>query len=189
MRRVLRHISFYISVLSFFLPVLSHAGPAADKIAERIEEPYRGYSKTCGYPIIFRRILSISLARIDKRLGPIIVLDPFLKHRSQGAHQRFLIAHECAHHLLGHTAPKGLRERATQPKGVENQELSADCWAAETLVQAELFADVRFVTDVCFRRGLHPPGSGYPSGVQRSTMIYHCFNSAIRDAEEQSTGQ
>jgi len=155
------------------------AGPAEDKIAQRIPEPYSGYAKTCGYPILYTRIRTVSLARIDPRLGKIIVLDPVLTHPSQAGHQRFLIAHECAHHLLGHTAPAGLNRRAARG-GVEDQELSADCWAAEALAGAKFPDDIRFVADMFYRQGLYSPGSGYPAGVQRSTVIYHCLKSALR---------
>jgi len=67
-----------------------------------------------------------------------------------------------------------------RPNGVEDQELSADCWAAEALTAADMDGDARFIVDMFYRKGLHSPGSGYPSGVQRSTMIYHCLRSAQR---------
>jgi hypothetical protein len=156
------------------------AGPAADKIAERVAEPYPGYNRHCGFPILFQPNNTISLARIDRRLGPIIVLDPVLTYPGQEAHRRFLIAHECAHHRFRHTSLHGLRERALRPNGVEDQELSADCWAAETLTAADMDHDARFIVDMFYRKGLHSPGSGYPSGVQRSTMIYHCLRAAQR---------
>lgn len=155
------------------------AGPAIDKIAQREPEPFAGYSKACGYPILFENITTVSLARIDPRLGKIIVLDPLLTYPAQEAHRRFLIAHECAHHVLGHTSINGLRNR-TKLKGVEDQELSADCWAAEALATTEHSADAGFMVDSFYRKGLYSPGSGYPSGVQRSTMIYHCLKSAQR---------
>ena len=155
------------------------AGPGVDKIAQRVAEPYAGYSKACGYPILFAKINSVSLARIDPRLGKIIVLDPLLNYPAQDAHRRFLIAHECAHHTLGHTTRSGLKKRS-EIKGVEDQELSADCWAAEALAVPDTSRDVRFMADAFYRKGLYSPGSGYPSGVQRSTMIYHCLKSAQR---------
>lgn len=160
------------------------AGPAADKIAQRVPEPFPGYSKTCGFPILYAQIRTVSLARIDARLGKLIVLDPLLTYPAQAAHRRFLIAHECAHHLFGHTAPDGLRQRARR-KGVEDQELSADCWAAEALASEIYSGDARFVADLFYRQGLYSPGSGYPSGVQRSTVIYHCLKSALREPSDQ----
>ncbi len=159
------------------------AGPAEDKIAKRVPEPFPGYARLCGFPILYTRIRTVSLARIDARLGKLIVLDPILTRPVQAGHQRFLIAHECAHHLLGHTAPDGLQERAVE-KGVTDQELSADCWAAEALAGSEYAEDARFVADMFFRQGLYSPGSGYPSGVQRSTMIFHCLKTALRDQEK-----
>ena len=176
----MRFLSIYICILAGLITGSAFASPAADKIAQRVGEPYPGYNKKCGFPILFRNITSISLARIDRRLGPIIVLDPLLTYPAQGAHRRFLIAHECAHHLLGHTKPRGLRDRAVRPKGVEDQELSADCWAAEALTDADLINEVRFIVDLFYRKGLHSPGGGYPSGIQRSTLLYHCLRTAQR---------
>lgn len=109
----------------------------------------------------------------------MITLDPLLTYPSQHAHRRFMIAHECAHHKLEHTTLAGLIARRGD-KGVEDQELSADCWASEALVKAGLYNDVRFVVDLFYRKGLHSPGAGYPSGVQRSTMMYHCLKTADR---------
>lgn len=162
-------------------PIVSPAwaGPASDKIAQRQDEPFAGYAKTCGYPIIFAKTGTVSLARIDERLGKVIVLDFLLAYPGQEDHWRYMIAHECAHHVLGHTTPEGLRKRALE-KGVEDQELSADCWAAEILVKAEAYETTRFMADSFYRLGLVSPGSGYPSGVQRSSVIYHCLKSAQR---------
>jgi hypothetical protein len=176
-------VRFWIGFSALLLALTTNAanaGPAEDKIAQRISEPYPGYNKQCGFPILFQPVRSISLARIDRRLGPIIVLDPLLAYPGQEAHRRFLIAHECAHHRLKHTSLRGLRERIIRPNGVEDQELSADCWAAEALTAADMDGDARSIVDMFYRKGLHSPGSGYPSGVQRSTMIYHCLRSAQR---------
>lgn len=174
-----------VVMMSTLLSSGAMAGPAEDKIAQRVPEPYPGYAKMCGFPIVYTRIRTVSLARIDARLGKLIVLDPILTTPAQAGHQRFLIAHECAHHVLGHTAPDGLNERVSD-KGVTDQELSADCWAAEALADPEYSEDARFVADMFFRQGLYSPGSGYPSGVQRSTVIFHCLKSALRS--KASTG-
>lgn len=176
----MKHIALCLTAIALLWSVPASAGPASDKIAQRVDEPYLGYNRTCGFPILFETITNISLARIDSRLGPVIVLDPILTYPAQGSHRRFLIAHECAHHLLSHTTQHGLRDRAVLPKGVEDQEMSADCWAAEALVAARYDGDVRFMADLFYRKGLHSPGMGYPSGVQRSTMVYHCMRSAQR---------
>lgn len=173
-----RHLSIILVMLT--LPVSGLvAGPASDKIAQRLPDPFAGYSRSCGYPIFFAPIDTVSLARIHPRFGKIIVLDPLLLYPAQDAHRRFLIAHECAHHTFAHTTSAGLMLRR-RGKGVQDQELSADCRAAETLVDAGLSSDVRFMADSFYRKGLYSPGSGYPSGVQRSTMIYHCLKSAQR---------
>lgn len=181
---MVRKFLFLVGIWASLGAVAAWAGPAADKISQRRPQPYSGYDKACGHPILSSKIDTVSLARIDARLGKVIVLDPLLKYPAQEAHRRFLIAHECAHHVLGHTTFTGLKQRA-EIKGVENQELSADCWAAEALAATEFSGDARFMADAFYRKGLYSPGSGYPSGVQRSTIVYHCLQSALR---RQSSG-
>ena len=158
---------------------MANASPADDKIAQRVPEPFQGYIKACGYPIMFKDNAYVSTAEIQGRLGAVITLDPMLASPVEAAHRRFLIAHECGHHHLGHTTPKGLRARR-RIGGVEDQELSADCFAAEMLISAGLANEARLMVDRFHRQGLYSPGSGYPSGVQRATLIFHCMRASMR---------
>lgn len=159
------------------LPLAAGAAPPADRLAERLPEPYPGYARECGYPILFKATRHVSFARIHPRHGPVIWLDPTLSLPHQRMHRLFLIAHECAHHRLGHTTPRGLKLRAGL-NGVPDQELSADCWAAEALTRAGHERMARLIGDQMYRKGLYSPGARYPSGVQRSTMIVHCIDRA-----------
>lgn len=175
-----------LTLLAFEMP--SAASPSFDKIAQRMSTPFPGYIRHCGYPIVYKYNSHISYAKIDPRLGPIITLDPRLAHPSEAGHRRFLIAHECAHLRLTHTSKRGLRLRR-RAGGVEDQELSADCWAAELLVAAGMANDVRVMVDRLYRKGLYSPGSGYPSGVQRSAVLYHCLKIAAsgNNSDKQKT--
>lgn len=148
-------------------------------------EPFPGYAQLCGYPIERRVTPRLSQALTDAQGQSVIVLDPRLYAQHQAMHRVFLIAHECAHHRMEHTSRQGLAQRMTQRHGVRDQELSADCWAAETMTALGMDAAVRRLADEFWRRGFVNPGQGYPSGIQRSNMLRHC--AAIARARLENT--
>lgn len=155
---------------------LASAGPPLP-IVPRIgadAEPFEGYDQLCGYHILEARIPQVARAMHDSRRMPVIVLDPVLRLPGQEARRMFLIAHECAHHRLKHTEDDAIRARRKSPELVRDQELSADCWAAERLVEAGEEQVVRRIMDDFFRQGSIDPGQGYPSGLQRSRLILRC---------------
>lgn len=158
-----------IAVLSL-LVCLSLCAPAR----AAAEEPFDGYAALCGYPIETRPTARLSYARIDAEGRAVIVLDPRLSSPRQAEHRLFLIAHECAHHRMSHTTQAGLARRMMRRHGTRDQELSADCWAAETMTRLGMDAALRRLADQFWRRGFVDPGQGYPSGIQRSNVMRHC---------------
>ncbi len=142
--------------------------------AEPVAEPFPGYTELCGYPLITASTARVALAKLNRAGQPIIVLDPVLEQPAERHRRVFLIAHECAHHLMGHVQAQALRERTRSRRVVRDHELSADCWAAEVLAKAGLDRSVRVMEDRFFRSGLYSPGGGYPAGVQRATIIREC---------------
>ncbi len=147
--------------------------------AKAANEPFKGYDIECGYPIVVERTNRLSQAHQDQNGNFVIILDPSLSEPRQAFHRRFLIAHECAHHRMKHTTRHGLVKRFTAQHGVRDQEMSADCWAAEMLTQAGMLPQVIDIADQFWRRGFVSPGGGYPSGIQRSNMIRHCARLAV----------
>lgn len=137
-------------------------------------EPFETYDEACGYPILETPLPQLALAMRDTRGDPVIVLDPVLRNRGHEARRVFLIAHECGHHRLDHTKSSEIRNRAGDPGTVRDQELSADCWAAEELMRAGEEEVIRLMAEDFFRQGALSPGKGYPSGVQRSRLIVQC---------------
>jgi len=135
---------------------------------------FPGYDDLCGYPVIIGSTPSVSEARRTRDGRPIIILDRILTRPAEARRRMFLIAHECAHHVMGHVSVVARRERAASHKVVRDQEMSADCWAAETLARAGLDPVIQTIADRFYRAGLYSPGGGYPSGVQRSTIIREC---------------
>lgn len=158
------------------LPLTVQAGPPLP-IVPMIgtdAEPFDGYDEACGFPILETPLPQMARAMQDTRGTPVIVLDPVLRQPGHAARRVFLIAHECAHHRLEHTDEAKIRVRAGDPDVVRDQELSADCWAAETLMAAGEERVLRLMMDDFFRQGAAPPGLGYPSGLQRSRLILRC---------------
>ena len=137
-------------------------------------EPFAGYDETCGMPILETKVYELARAMRDTRGDPVIVLDPTLRLPGHEARRVFLIAHECAHHVLGHTDRAEIRKRAGSRQVVHDQEMSADCWAVETLVAAGEERVVRLMLEDFFRQGGISPGKGYPSGLQRSRLMLQC---------------
>ncbi len=137
-------------------------------------EPFSGYWESCGMPVRFSPTPHVSLAMRDANDQAIVILDPRLASETDWARRAFLAAHECAHHKLGHTSLQGLLARRSSSAVVLDQELSADCWAAELLGRLGHDAIVRTLSDHFYRRGLYSPGDGYPSGINRSTLIRIC---------------
>lgn len=142
--------------------------------AEPFEEPFPGYARLCGYPLLTSSTPSVALAKLNRAGDPVIVLDPVLDQPTESHRRLFLIAHECAHHKMGHVHAPELRKRILSRRVVRDHELSADCWAAEVLAQAGLDRSVKVMEDRFYRAGLYSPGGGYPAGVQRATIIREC---------------
>ena len=152
-------------------------------------EPFPGYALECGYPIISAPTPNVSLAMVDASGKSLIVLDPRLETEVEQARRQFLIAHECAHHLMNHATAKSRVKRSSSHQVIRDQELSADCKAAEMLARKGQERTIRIMADRFYKAGLYSPGGGYPAGIQRSTIILHCAKSgraARRKANERN---
>lgn len=143
------------------------------------DEPFPGFDAQCGMPIVTLPTPNGAAAFLDGRGAPFIQIDPNLMGAAARAERTFLLAHECAHHRLGHTSRQGLLLRARGARDVADQELSADCWAAESLARAGLIEVVRQMADRFHRLGPTSPGQGYPSGIQRSLILRQCGQAGL----------
>lgn len=145
-------------------------------LAAKAEEPslFGSYETLCGYQVVYWPTRHVALSHITPDGREIIVLDPILQRGSEDARRRFLAAHECAHHRMGHSKPASVARRIADAAEVADQELSADCWAAETLARAGEMDAVLHIADMFYRGGNASPGSGYPSGIQRALTIKRC---------------
>lgn len=139
---------------------------------------FDGFAARCDMPVVYRSTWHGSLAEHDDAGRPVIVLDLSLRLPARRFQRNFLLAHECAHHLLGHTSPDAVAMRRTHGAVVAAQEKAADCWAAQFLGQLGRDDEAKAMAEFFYRRGTGLPGGGYPSGADRSTLIQHCWSAA-----------
>lgn len=142
-------------------------------------ETFPSYGALCGYPIVSVITRTRAEAALDADGMPVVALDPSLWAPEEEAHRTFLIAHECAHHRLGHLAPGALAARRSNARVVTDHELSADCWAAEMLARDGLWEVVDAMIIRFYRAGMAAPGRGYPPGVTRAQILYTCGQSGV----------
>ena len=148
------------------------AGAYDPKVQGR-DEPFPGYADRCGFKILLKPTSHVATAETAADGAKVIFIDPLLTKAGNEYHKAFLIAHECAHHVLGHTSEDGLSRRWVSRRAVADQELSADCWAAEALSEAGLSAYTKMMSRQMSRSGLFSSG-GYPAGIQRAAIIRNC---------------
>ena len=129
-----------------------------------------GFDSFCGLPVYTGYNPQIATAEIDINGQPIIHIDPSA-FNNQSHSRLFVLAHECAHHKLGHTSQFGKAQRFYG--GTRQQELDADCWAAKQLKKYGFFNDINYATFVNIANGFFT-GNGYPSGVERAKNIQEC---------------
>ena len=147
--------------------------------AAHAQENFAEYDTLCGYQIIYWPTRHMALSHVTPDGREVIILDPLLQRGEETARRVFLTAHECAHHRMGHSDPASVARRISHRGEVADQELSADCWAAETLAKAGFAAELEEIAVKFYQSGGASPGNGYPSGIQRALMIKRCRDAAL----------
>lgn len=137
-------------------------------------EPFAGYKELCGYQIIYWPTRQLALSHITPDERKVIILDPILRLEQEHPRRLFLTAHECAHHRMDHSSKTSVEKRVSTQGEVSRQELSADCWAAGTLVRAGHQDAIETIAMMFYQSGEASPGNGYPPGTQRALMIKRC---------------
>ena len=129
-----------------------------------------GFDEFCGLPVVVGRDPQTASARRDSNGQAFIHIDAGAM-ANWTTSQKFAIAHECAHHLLGHTTALGQRQRYLG--GTRRQELEADCWAAKQLMRLRLITDINRTIVERASQG-HFSSGGYPSGAERAQLVAEC---------------
>lgn len=192
-REIAKQVSRVCLVVATSLPYHAPAQPSDLQITPEYayEEPFAGFSARCPQQIVYRSTLSISQATYNADGDAVIVLDHSLRFPAQRYEHNFLASHECAHHLLGDTVPEGIHARRTIPGAISQQELRADCWAAEFMGTLGRDQDIKQMAEGLYRRGRVSAGGGYPSGYDRAVTVQRCWqkgrNERFSDADTNQT--
>jgi hypothetical protein len=127
-----------------------------------------------------REVPEQAMSTVDSNDRPVIVVSS-IALRDKPAYGRFLMAHECCHHSLGHVrlyheefghlGPQPFFYIAPQLKQME---LDADCCAVKMLKSKNEpdSIDAAYQTMTAF--GTRPTGAYYPTGIDRATNIEKC---------------
>jgi hypothetical protein len=141
----------------------THAGRA---------QMFAGYDQFCGAAVVVVPNPQGASAGLDQFGRRVIFIDPSVM-ANWTTSRMFAIAHECGHHMLGHSLPQGMWFRNTVYWATKEQELQADCWAGQQLSRVGDFVDLRAVINQFARQGAIAQGN-YPSGSERAVTIARC---------------
>jgi hypothetical protein len=99
----------------------------------------------------------------------------------QPSYGRFLMAHECCHHTLGHVRRyhEGFGHVGPQPffyiaPALKQMELDADCCAVRMLKAKHETDSIVSAREAMVAFGAEPTGAYYPAGTERADNIDKC---------------
>ncbi len=127
-----------------------------------------------------REIPEQAMSVSDSSGRPVIVIsDGTLT--SDPSYARFLLAHECCHHSLGHVQRYRERRGAVGPQPfffiapeLKRLELEADCCAVGLLRDRSELDGIDAARLAMMRFGAAPTGAYYPTGIERANNIMSC---------------
>lgn len=121
-----------------------------------------------------------AMSMLDSNGKPVIVVSG-LTLADNPSYGRFLMAHECCHHSLGHIRryQEGLGHVGPQPffyiaPALKQMELEADCCAVKMLRQKRENDSIASAGEAMMSFGSMPTGAHYPTGIERAENIADC---------------
>ena len=121
-----------------------------------------------------------AMSTMDKNGKAIIVISAMVMAESP-AYARFLMAHECSHHTLGHVAAfhRELGHLGPQPffyiaPQLKLMELDADCTAVKMLKLKGEPESIEAGRATMAKFGEKPTGAYYPTGIERAENMARC---------------
>lgn len=149
----------------------AHAG----RWLPEIENPY------CPIKTYTLRDVAEQASSMTDRAGrPVIVVNT-LTLRQNPSYGKFLMAHECCHHSLGHVAnyKKELNHVGPQAffylaPALKRLELEADCCAVRLLRERHELEGIEAGRAAMALFGTKPTGAHYPTGIERAENIIGC---------------
>lgn len=129
---------------------------------------------------MLRDVPEQAMSMLDSNGRPVIVVSGYtlIERPSYG---RFLMAHECCHHTLGHVGRyhEGLGHVGPQPffyiaPALKQMELDADCCAVKMLKSRHETDSIESAREAMVAFGAAPTGAYYPTGTERADNIDKC---------------
>jgi hypothetical protein len=155
---------------------LSCGGASAGQLwLPAIENPFCPI-KTYMLPELAEQAISAT----DRDKHPVIVVSARAMVET-AAYARFLMAHECCHHTLGHVGSNQQELGHIGPQRffylapqLRRMELDADCCAARLLAAKRELEPISAARATMSRFGTNPTGAHYPTGIERAVNIARC---------------
>ena len=127
-----------------------------------------------------RDIPEQAMSMLDSNGKPLIVVNGRTLV-DEPAYGRFLLAHECCHHTLGHVGryKENLGHVGPQPffyiaPALKQMELEADCCAVRMLRFKHETDSIELAEEAMIGFGETPTGAYYPTGNERADNIAKC---------------
>jgi hypothetical protein len=121
-----------------------------------------------------------AISTLDSNGKPVIVVSSSVLDQTP-AYGRFLMAHECCHHTLGHVQHfhEELGHLGPQPffyiaPQLKQMELDADCCAVKMLRAMHETDGIEAAKQMMLGFGTNPTGAYYPIGTERADNIDKC---------------
>ena len=127
-----------------------------------------------------RDVAEQAMSVSDSSGRPVIVINAGTL-KDEPSYGRFLMAHECCHHSLGHVNRYRDGRGAVGPQpfffiapALKQMELDADCCAVRLLRERQEADDIEAARETMTRFGSTPTGAYYPTGTERADNIATC---------------
>jgi hypothetical protein len=127
-----------------------------------------------------REVPEQAMSMLDSNGKPVIVISGATMNETP-SYGRFLMAHECCHHTLGHVRRyhEGLGHLGPQPffyiaPALKQMELEADCCAVRMLKLKHETDGIEAARSTMVGFGAEPTGAYYPTGTERADNIAKC---------------
>ncbi len=155
--------------------VLTYGGAHAGRGLPTIDNPYCDVTT-----YTLRDLPEQAMSTLNSNGRPVIVVSSTLLEQTP-AYGRFLLAHECCHHTLGHVQRyhEELGHLGPQPffyiaPQLKQMELDADCCAVKMLKSMHETDSIEAARQAMARFAAQPTGAYYPTGIDRVDNIDKC---------------
>jgi hypothetical protein len=173
--RLIMRLPVYITAGMLALGLFCGSASARQMWLPTIDNPYCSITT-----YLLPELPEQAMSSIDANDQPVIVVSALTMAETQ-AYGRFLMAHECCHHTLGHVAylHRGLGHLGPQPffyiaPALKRMELEADCCAVKMLKQTHEPESIEAARQAMAKFGTSPTGAYYPTGIERADNIASC---------------